>query len=271
MFKKQLLLQRLDDIGKALERNSGALALLGLGSVGIETDRIDDYSDLDFFVIVTPGSKQRYIDRLDWLEAICPLAYHFKNSDIGYKFMFEDGIYGEFAIFEETELLNAAYTGGRIVWKHHTFTNEELLIRDAVTPVVTQISIDHVVGEALTNIYVGLGRYARGEKLSALKFIQSYPIDGLLSVMHLIEPEVDYYPDSFGNERRAERRFPGFASVMGNLLQGYDRVPESAIHLLEYLEQIYPVNPRMRSEILALAELCRNMRTQGEMSSDPHS
>jgi len=259
MTKKQLLLQRLDDIGRVLERNGDVLALLGLGSVGIETDRIDDYSDLDFFVIAAPGSKQRYIDRLDWLEAACPLAYHFQNCDIGHKIMFEDGIYGEFAVFEEPELASAAYTGGRVVWQHPSYSNDALLTRHAVPPVIKRTTIDHAVGEALTNIYVGLGRYARGEKLSALKFIQQYPIDGLLSVMHLIEPEIDYFPDAFGNERRAERRFPAFAGVMGGLLQGYDRIPESALRLLNYLETIYPINPRMRAEIVALAEHCRSI------------
>lgn len=259
MAQKQLLLQRLDEIGNTLERkgNGEALALFGLGSVGVETDRIDDYSDLDFFIVVAPGNKQRYIDQLDWLEETHPLAYQFKNCDIGHKILFEDGIYGEFAVFEEAELDHALYTGGRMVWKHRSYSNEGIVTGKAAIPSIKFSSIDHVIGEALTNIYVGLGRYARGEKLSALRFIESYPIDGLLSVMHLIEPEVDFFPDAFGNERRAEKRFPGFASVLSGMLQGYDNVPESALHLLHYLEQIYPVNQRMSAEIRALAEHCR--------------
>ena len=43
------LLKRLDDIGQSLERSGHALALIGLGSVGVELDRLDSYSDLDFF------------------------------------------------------------------------------------------------------------------------------------------------------------------------------------------------------------------------------
>lgn len=256
-MRKTLLLQRLDEIGKVLENRGDVLALFGLGSVGIETERIDEYSDIDFFVIVTPGNKQRYIDHLDWLEETYPLAYHFKNSDLGHKILFEDGIYGEFAIFEESDLESALYTGGRMIWKQPSYTNEDLLTGKAVIPSLKSSSIDYVVGEALTNIYVGLGRYARGEKLSALRFIESYPIDGLLSVMHLLEPEVAYFPDVFGNERRVEKRFPKFSSVLSGMLQGYDKISESAIHLLNYLEEIYPVNPRMSSEIRALAEHCR--------------
>jgi hypothetical protein len=34
-----------------------AIALIGVGSVGRELDRIDEYSDLDFFVVVDDGAK----------------------------------------------------------------------------------------------------------------------------------------------------------------------------------------------------------------------
>jgi lincosamide nucleotidyltransferase len=72
MVKKEQLLGRLDDIGKALEQMGGVELLLGLGSVGVETDRLDEFSDLDFFLIVKPGCKPRYMDRLDWLEGVVP-------------------------------------------------------------------------------------------------------------------------------------------------------------------------------------------------------
>ncbi|GGH13623.1 hypothetical protein [Paenibacillus segetis] len=257
MATKEHLLQRLEALGKVLSKKGGALALMGLGSVGIETERLDEYSDLDFFVIVTPGYKQRYIEQLDWLEDTHPLAYYFMNSRVGYKIMFEDGIYGEFAIFEETELEQAAYSEGRIIWKDPSFGNDNIVNPSDHFQKIKQESIDFAINEALTNLYVGLGRYARGEKLSGTKFIQSYAVDGLISVMHLLEQEVDYYPDRFGNERRIEKRYPNFANNLGNMIQGYDKVPESAIHILNYIEDIFPVNARLSSEIRKLAEVCR--------------
>lgn len=257
MATKEHLLQRLDALGQVLNKKGGALALLGLGSVGIETERLDEYSDLDFFVIVTPGYKQRYIEQLDWLEDTHPLAYYFMNSHVGYKIMFEDGIYGEFAIFEEWELEQAAYSEGRIIWKDTSFGNDNIVKPLDHFPIIKQESIDFAINEALTNLYVGLGRYARGEKLSGTKFIQSYAVDGLISVMHLLEQEVEYYPDRFGNERRIEKRYPNFANNLGNMIQGYDKVPESAIQILNYIENIFPVNARLSSEIRKLAEVCR--------------
>src|SRR5512137_1753520 len=100
MDKPQLLLSRLDAIGRSLERSGHALALLGLGSVGLETDRLDEFSDLDFFAIVEDGHKARYIEDLDWLSAACPIAYHFRNTVDGHKLLFSDGVFAEFAVFE---------------------------------------------------------------------------------------------------------------------------------------------------------------------------
>ena len=64
MNKTELLLQRLDEIGQSLKDSKQALALLALGSCGTERERLDQYSDLDFFVIVKDGYKQTYIQDL---------------------------------------------------------------------------------------------------------------------------------------------------------------------------------------------------------------
>lgn len=266
MAKKRELLQRLDEIGRSLAARGDVLAVFGLGSVGAETERIDEYSDLDFFVVAAQGSKQKYIEAVDWLEEACPLAYHFKNSDSGRKILFEDGVYGEFAVFEEPDLEQAQYTGGRMIWKHPSFADDGIVNGRAEIPGNRGQSVEYVAHEALTNLYVGLGRYARGERLSALRFVESYPIDGLLTVMHLLEPEVPGYPDRFGVERRAEARFPRFAKRLSGMLQGYDRVPESALSLLAYLEQIAAVPPRLSEEIRALAQRCIRQRTEWEAS-----
>lgn len=264
MLRTESLLQRLGEIGKSLERKGGALLLLGVGSVGVETERLDEYSDLDFFVIVKPGEKNRYIDRLDWLEDVHPLAYSFKNSDVGCKVLFEDGIFGEYAVFEECELANATYTEGRVIWKDPMYVNTAIAKPSNPIPSLKVDSLDFPLNEALTNLYVGLGRYARGERLSATRFVQGYAVDRILSVLHLLEQEVDYYPDPFGNERRLERRYPRFAEIIGDMIQGYDHVPESALRILNFIEEVYPVNRRLSDEIRRLANLTCRVDTQTE-------
>ena len=74
------LLKRLDEIGHSLEQINHTLALIGMGSVGLELERLDAYSDLDFFVIVEPGYKHSFLKDLHWLSALCPVAYCFPNT-----------------------------------------------------------------------------------------------------------------------------------------------------------------------------------------------
>lgn len=244
----QALLNRLDAIGRSLEKSEHALALIGLGSVGLETDRLDEYSDLDFFVIVENGYKARYIDELDWLSSLCPLAYYFRNSRDGYKLLFQDGIFCEFAVFEQPELSTIPFARGRLVWQQPQI--DEAICVPAMAGVPShQADVDWLVGEALTNLYVGLGRFRRGEKLSAARFIQHYAVDRVLELAKLLEREIGGQEDVFANERRFERRFPQMASALPHFMQGYEHSCEAALAILEFLEQRFAVNPAMAEAI----------------------
>ena len=72
MRHKERLLARLDAIGRSLAETGHALALLGQGSSGAGLDRLDDYSDLDFFALVEAGHKRAYLDDLGWLSRLAP-------------------------------------------------------------------------------------------------------------------------------------------------------------------------------------------------------
>ncbi|MBA9086666.1 hypothetical protein FHR92_003146 [Fontibacillus solani] len=252
MIDKGLLLERLDAIGQSLSDYDQALLLLGLGSVGAELNRLDSYSDLDFFVITKSGNASRFIDHLDWLNNVYPLSYQFRNADVGWKIMFEDGIYGEFAIFDEDELKHIPCYGGRIIW-HKPDYEPQIPTLDQQNPIKRPDSLDFPLNEAITNIYVGLCRYARGEKMSAKTFIESYAVGQIISTLHLHSQELPCDLDPYSNDRRVEARFPDFAVHLNEMLQGYDRVPQSAIRILTYLETIYPVNQKLSQEIRSLA------------------
>jgi hypothetical protein len=246
------LLKRLDEIGQSLAQSGHALALLGLGSVGEELHRLDEYSDLDFFAIVEPGYKHRYIENLDWLSGLCPIAYHFLNSPDGYKLLFTDGIFCEFAVFEPQELQGIPFAPGRIIWKREDAP--ETLNQPAKASVrASRRDKDFLIGEATTNLYVGMGRDKRGEKLSAMRFIQGYAVDRLLELAEYIEPEQNVTRDIFANERRFEGRHPIIAREMSSWLQGYERNRESALAILNFLEMHFEVNPALAH---AIRELC---------------
>jgi lincosamide nucleotidyltransferase B/F len=248
---RERLLERLDAIAASLRDSGNALALLALGSSGAEPERIDAYSDLDFFAVVRDGCAQAFIDDLSWLSAVCPIAYCFRNSPHGYKLLFADGIYAEFAVFTPAEMAQAAFAAGRVVWKAPG-VDAALLPPGRSPDPAPDRGVDELLGEALTNLYVGLGRYHRGERVSALRFIQGYAVDRILDLAPHLEAAQPAYRDPFGADRRFEQRFPTVARELPYFLQGYDRSPESAAAILAFLERHWPVDPAIKQAIVAL-------------------
>lgn len=251
-MEPQLLLKRLDEIGHSLEHSGHALALIGLGSAGLQRPRLDAYSDLDFFAVVEAGYKRAYLDNLQWLSALCPIAYAFPNTDDGYKLLFTDGIFCEFAVFEPDELQVVSFAPGRIVWKQPQVS--EAISRPAKQPESrAKPGEAWLVGEALTNLYVGMGREKRGERLSAMRFIQWYAVDRLVALAETIEGAQAVAEDEFAPERRFEQRYSGLAREALLWMQGYERNRESALAILAFLEQRFAINGAIAA---AIRELC---------------
>lgn len=250
--KHELLLARLNAVGASLDRSGNALALIGLGSAGAEMERLDDFSDLDFFAVTETGHKNEYLDSLDWLSSICPISYVYRNTRDGHKILFEDGIFCEFAVFEMHELRHIPFAPGRIVWKKEGIP-DTLCIPELDRHTHPDRSIEWLVGEALSNLYAGLSRNCRGEKLAAMRAIQVYAVDRLLELSARLEHETSAARDVFAFERRFEQRYPVSAQGLPEYIQGYERNIESALAILAFLESHFEVNPAMRR---AIEELC---------------
>ena len=240
------LTQRLNDLGKHLYSLDSSLALLALGSCA-ETERMDEYSDLDFFVIVKDGSKTDYILDLSWLSEVHPLAYTFRNTIDGYKVLFTDGIYAEFAVFEAWELEKIPYSPGRFV-----FRKKGVELSATPTKAIPELraqTLEYAVNEILTNLYVGLGRYRRGEVLSAFRLISVHAVDRYLSILPLLEEAQPSLVDPFALDRRIEERHPFSKEKLASFMQGYDHVLKSAQALVEELQNVTELNEAMKAEI----------------------
>ena len=254
----ETLKQRLEQIGAQLAGREGTLALLGLGSVGQDMDRLDEFSDLDFFVIVEPGFKQAFIDNLDWLTSIRPLAFSFPNTPDGHKALYDDGVFCEFAVFEPDELPGIAFAPGRVVWSRTGF--ETGVLEPAPRKAeFGQGDEEFLLGELLTNLYVGLSRYARGERLSACLFVQNYALSRLISLLELWGDSVTGGKDPYSNDRRFERRFVAHESLVESLMPGYRGTPGSAERMLNFLQSRKDINEVIACDIRKLISVCREV------------
>jgi len=244
------LLERLDAIGGSLALRPDALGLLGLGSVGRETDRLDAHSDLDFFVIVRAGAKARYIDALDWLAAAQPLLWHFRNTVDGHKALMDDGVFCEFAVFEPHELAHILFAPGRWVWRRDEL-DPTLAEPRVALPAADLPDEGWLVGEMLSNLIVGLQRLARGETLAAMRLVQVHAVDWLLQLAERSAPAAAR--DPFALERRLEQRHPALAPLLARAAQGYHGTAASACALLDWLQAHHAVPPRGAAHIHELA------------------
>jgi len=249
------LLARLDRIGAALRDSGHAMALLALGSVGLDSERLDRYSDLDFFVVVESGHKARYIENLDWLAVAHPLAWHFRNTVDGHKALMTDGIFCEFAVFELQELDRIPFAPGRIVWRRAD-VDESIAIPRRPMPDTQLPDEAWIVGEALSCLFVGLQRWHRGERLSAGRMVQGHAVDRLIELDALRGGFDGPRPtaDPFGRERRLEQRQPGLVADLPAVMPGYSRTPEAALAILEALQRRAAVlDPSITARIRELA------------------
>lgn len=242
------LYHRLNQLSNSLSLREDCLGLLALGSCA-DIDRMDQWSDLDFFVIVDKGKQETYLNNLNWLESCAPLAYVFKNTKDGHKIMWEDGIYAEYAVFEYDQMKNIPFSKGQFIFKRNNYdlTNSP----NIDYPVLSQTT-DYAVNEILTNLYVGLSRYHRGELLSACRLIQVHAIDRILAMNRDIN-NVNY--DNFSLERRVEFNHPELRELLSKSVLGYSHIIESAKNILEYIKTITELNPMMVHEIERLINL----------------
>lgn len=248
-----LLERRLEEIAAVIRASDQGLALLGLGSVGIETARLDQWSDLDFFVLVRPGHKKAWIDDPSWLDRAHPVAYRFRNTGDGYKLLFADGVFAEMAVFEPQELTAIPYAEGRLIWADPDFDSSLRVPRNPGTPPWKPESVEWCLGELETCLYVGLCRFRRGERLSAWRFVQTYCLDRFLEVVAATAEPQPGFRDPYSKDRRFEALYPEAATWLPRFQTGYDRVPEAALAYVQWVETVRPMNPALKAEIIRLA------------------
>jgi hypothetical protein len=264
--KQDLLLTRLDAIAQSVAQSGHGLALIALGSAGNQRARLDDYSDLDFFAIVEAGNKQAFLDDLGWLSSLCPIAYSYRNTHDGHKLLFEDGVFCEFAVFEMHELAHIPFAPGRTVWKRADVPDAQLLPEPHwLTP--PERSVEWLLGEALSNLYAGLSRHARGETLAAMRAIQVCAVDRVLELGALLEQAAGSGRDVFAFERRYEQRYPDGARGLPGFMQGYEHNIESALAILAFLDAHFELNPSMKRAIETLCERTSHEIQAGDVAA----
>ena len=230
--KLQIIQETLESLAWAAQKSSHAIALVGAGSAGAEIARMDQYSDIDFFLIVEDGFSSGFVNDNSWFGRDLPIVFAFRDTDHGNKALLENGVFLEFAIFTQAELAQNGIPGLRTIWSKSGFSLPDL---SAKQPIVREVSF--YVDQALSNLLVGALRLHRGERLAALAMIERYALTNLLTAYRVKNNLT--VQDPFNIERRAEQSLGvDFAA----LVQGYERLEQSLAKILAFAEENFEVN-----------------------------
>lgn len=197
------------------------LALVALGSMAQQDYQPDDWSDHDFFVITIHGVQEDMRQDLSWLPRPDELAFSFRETDHGLKALYRGGHLLEFAIFNEGELQNARLNRYRVLLDKAEIgaTLAELALSTDDYVAHFRTDPNRRFAEFLMNIFVSVGRHARGEQLSARQFIQSHALTHLLRLLaEFVPTEAGQLLDNLDPFRRFERVFPALGAEINHFL-----------------------------------------------------
>lgn len=241
----EILEQRLQAVAHQVSQYDHAWALIATGSMGLNPDSVDRYSDLDLLIVSQGDPVLRFIDDLQWLESISPIPWRYRYNEECVKFFFSDGIFCELSCITPENMKNLSYSGGRAVWARDGFDSQYCLPN-----VPKEHDLQRLLGELLTIMYIGLCKYRRGELLSACGYFFGQARDLFARISGHCEPrDASVRIDPFSPDRHFEDAFGNLQSTAEMIVQGYRNIPGSAEALMDFLESRFPIDRFISKQI----------------------
>ncbi len=213
--------------------------VVGVVAFGSTADRqrADEWSDHDIAWVVQPGAEARYRDDLSWLPTSDPVAISVIEHHGGGKVVDESGHVIEFGVTTVDGL------GDWFINRYEVLVDRGG-IRETLERVASKVGPDGPADDAreirlaLAQLLIGVGRYRRGEVLSAGQSIRSEAVSHLLVVLGHRLPDARAHLDSLDPRRRFELVNPAIGASIERALR-HD--PETcARELLELAERLLP-------------------------------
>ncbi len=228
------------------EADPRVLGLVALGSMAEQGTRPDRFSDHDFFLVVEDGCEEEMRSDIAWLPAPESLVLSYRETRHGVKALYVDGHLVEFAVFTLGELGLARVNRYRVLLDRGAVAAALARVRS-----VTVETLEHespppswLVGQLLTHVLVGAGRWARGERLAGAETIRQHALRDLVALLVRLVPRdapEAALLDDLDPLRRFELVFPALGRELDSLLT--EPPPVLAQGLLDIAER--EVAPRL--------------------------
>jgi len=218
---------------------TGLVAVGSMASVDYEPDQ---WSDHDFFVITPSGGQEALRAELSWLPFQGELAFSFRETEHGLKVLYADGHLLEFAVFDLEEVALAAVNRYRVLLDRG---GVEERLRELAARSPDDWSDDYLFGMFVASVQVGLGRAARGERLSGHFFVLWGARYLCVFLARVVPSDGHGVLDGYDPLRRFERAYPDLGAEIERAVR--DEPPA----LFEIAErELRPLRPELPWQLL---------------------
>ncbi|MCB2222856.1 MAG: aminoglycoside 6-adenylyltransferase [Actinobacteria bacterium] len=208
--------------------------VLAFGSTAATTHEPDRWSDHDLGLVVEQGSEEAFRTDPSWLPDHGRLLLWMREDRRSVKGVFDDGHQVEAAVIPPEDLARVPLGAVRVLLDKGGVA-AALRQPGRPDPADARRPESHLVGQFVTALLVGLGRYARGEVLSGEQFVKVHAAGHLLALLPAVAPPEDpEAPDPADPWRRVERAYPEIAAEVAAALDA--DVPRAALGLLAAAE-----------------------------------
>jgi len=222
-----------------LDARPEVLGLVAVGSMAEQEYAPDEWSDHDFYVIVRPGAQERYRANTDWLPHPEEVVWAFRETEHGVKVLYRDGHLLEYAIFDEEELSLAKTNRYQLLLDRAGLEARMAQIVGETRVWAKESSDLFHAGQFLTNLLVGMGRYHRGEALSAHLFVKARASEHLARLLaRYVASGQAELADNIDPTRRFEMVYPALGEALAEAM--FCEIPEAARRMLAIFQREIP-------------------------------
>lgn len=211
--------------------------LVAVGSMAEQDYMPDKWSDHDFSVIVETGYQEKFRKDLSWLPQFENIVLSFQETEHGLKVLYDNGHMIEFAVFDIEELYFLKINRYRILIDRENIKEHMEKIKKS-TSQQSKLTYENnlLLGELITSLWIGIGRYKRGEKASAHELVKMSALKSLMTLIEKHSPsEHKVLIDNLDPLRRFEYIYPDLGEEIGNIL--LEPILKAARQMLNILER----------------------------------
>jgi hypothetical protein len=212
-------------------------ALVGIGSLA-QPERVDRWSDHDFWVITTAEGQAHFLNDLSWLPDHAAIALALRPAPEYYTVLYTTGHIAEFAVFALTDLARGQLDRYRMLFDKSNIRTQIQAIYARTQEKQPAADPARTMGHFLVTLCTGAGRDARGERLSAHTYIFQYALNDVLALItqHIPARDADLR-DSFEPRRRFEQAYPDLSALLAPILTLTPTA--AALHMLALAEHLF--------------------------------